>query len=360
MKKKTEIKEETTAPEAVTKAEKTDLETAEPAVEAETAAASDAALTAPAAPEKVYGDKVLTKAQKKQRIAIQWALMIFGIIMMSCSVYFFQTPNNFTLGGIAGVAIVINKLIESASPEVAAILTQGVLMAIINVALLIIGLIILGKQCTFKTIFCSLFYTGFIYLFEKLNIIGLISETGTLTSQPILELVYAILLFGIGGALVFNCGASSGGTDIIALILKKYTSLNVGMALMIIDMIVVCVSFYTFAHVSVGLFSLLGLFTKSFLLDSVIETIGKTKYITIITKNPEIISDYILKVINHGYTMYDAEGGYTKEKKKVLVTVCKRNEALKLKLKIHEVDPSAFVIITDANEILGKGFGGTI
>ena len=239
MKKKTEIKEETTAPEAVTKAEKTDLETAEPAVEAETAAASDAALTAPAAPEKVYGDKVLTKAQKKQRIAIQWALMIFGIIMMSCSVYFFQTPNNFTLGGIAGVAIVINKLIESASPEVAAILTQGVLMAIINVALLIIGLIILGKQCTFKTIFCSLFYTGFIYLFEKLNIIGLISETGTLTSQPILELVYAILLFGIGGALVFNCGASSGGTDIIALILKKYTSLNVGMALMIIDMIVV-------------------------------------------------------------------------------------------------------------------------
>ena len=181
----------------------------------------------------------------------------------------------------------------------------------------------------------------------------------TLTDQPLLELIYAILLFGVGGALIFNCGASSGGTDIIALILKKYTRLNVGMALMLIDFLIVCISFYTF-DVSSALFSLLGLFTKSFLLDSVIENIGKTKYITIITPNPEIISDYILKVINHGYTVYDAEGGYTHQKKKVVVTVCKRSEALKLKMYIHSADPAAFVIITDANEILGKGFGGTI
>lgn len=316
---------------------------------------------------KVYGDKVLTKKQQRQRTVIRWVLLIFGIIMMSCSVYFFQTPNDLTLGGIAGVAIIIYSFLPA---SVGAVLTQGVLMAIINVALLIIGLIVLVKQCTIRTIFCSLFYTGFIWLFEYLDIIGLINGAvgrvdaegivlRTLTDQPLLELVYAILLFGIGGALIFNCGASSGGTDIIALILKKFTSLNVGMALMIIDMIIVLISFYTFTVAS-ALFSLLGLFTKSFLLDSVIEAISKTKCITIITKNHDVISDYILKVINHGYTVYDAEGGYTGEHKKVLITVCKRNEALKLKMKIHEVDPTAFVIITDANEILGKGFGGTI
>ena len=124
-------------------------------------------------------------------------------------------------------------------------------------------------------------------------------------------------------------------------------------------MIVVLVSFYTF-DVDKGLFSVLGLFTKSFLLDGVIESIGKTKYLTIITENPEKIAEYILKVINHGYTMYDAEGGYTHKKKKVLVTVCKRSEALKIKMKIHQEDPASFVIITDANEILGKGFGGTL
>ena len=314
----------------------------------------------------VYGDKVLTKAQQRKRSVLRWVILIFGIIMMSCSVYFFQTPNDFTLGGIAGIAVILESFIKPLAP----FFTQGVIMAIINVALLIIGLIILGKQCTVRTIFCSLFYTAFIWLFEYLDVIGAINtaigrvnEAGvalrSLTDEPLLELVYAILLFGIGGALVFNCGASSGGTDIIALILKKFTNINVGMALMIIDMIVVLVSFYTF-DVDKGLFSVLGLFTKSFLLDGVIESIGKTKYLTIITENPEKIAEYILKVINHGYTMYDAEGGYTHKKKKVLVTVCKRSEALKIKMKIHQEDPASFVIITYANEILGKGFGGTL
>lgn len=305
----------------------------------------------------IYGEKILTKKQRIQRTAIRWSLLVVGIFMMSCSVYFFQTPNSLTLGGIAGIAIIIYSFLPA---SVGAVLTQGVLMVIINVILLIIGLIVLGKQCTVRTIFCSLAYTGIIWLFEYFNVIGLITGgKATLTDQPLLELVYAILLFGIGGALIFNCGASSGGTDIIALILKKYTSLNVGMALMLIDMVIVLISFYTFTVTS-ALFSLLGLFTKSFLLDSVIESISKTKCITIITENAEIISEYILKVINHGYTVYDAEGGYTGAEKKVIITVCKRSEALKLKIKIHEVDPTSFVIITDANEILGKGFGGTI
>ena len=326
-------------------------ENAAQVAESETAASADAA-----AQPVVYGDKVLTKSQKKKRAVLRWVLLSFGIILMSFSVYFFQTPNHFTLGGIAGLALVLGEFIP---------LDYEILMAIINVALLILGLIILGKQCTVRTIFCSLFYTGIIWLFEYFDIIEHINEAAgrvgaaTLTDEPLMELVYAILLFGIGGAIVFNCGASSGGTDIIALILKKFTRLNVGMALMIIDMVIVLISCYTFS-LEIGLFSVLGLFTKSFLLDGVIESLGKTKYITIITENHDIISDYILKVINHGYTIYDAEGGYTHKPKKVLVTVCKRNEALKLKMKIHQVDPTAFVIITDANEILGKGFGGTI
>lgn len=328
-------------------------ENAAQVAESETAASADAAA---AAQPVVYGDKVLTKSQKKKRAVLRWVLLSFGIILMSFSVYFFHTPNHFTLGGIAGLALVLGEFIP---------LDYEILMAIINVALLILGLIILGKQCTVRTIFCSLFYTGIIWLFEYFDIIEHINEAAgrvgaaTLTDEPLMELVYAILLFGIGGAIVFNCGASSGGTDIIALILKKFTRLNVGMALMIIDMVIVLISCYTFS-LEIGLFSVLGLFTKSFLLDGVIESLGKTKYITIITENHDIISDYILKVINHGYTIYDAEGGYTHKPKKVLVTVCKRNEALKLKMKIHQVDPTAFVIITDANEILGKGFGGTI
>ncbi len=312
--------------------------------------------------KKQGGDKVLTKAQKRKRTVIKWVLLNLGIIMMSASVYFFQTPNNFTLGGVAGIAILLSKLIN------VEFFSQAVIMAIINVFLLILGLVILGKQCTFLTIYCSLFYTGIIWLCEFTDLLGHITGVPTptggvaapLTDQPFLEMVYAILLFGVGGALVFNCGASSGGTDIIALILKKFTKINVGMALMIIDLIVVCVSITAFKDPATALYSFMGLFAKSFLLDGVIESIGKTKYITIITNKPEEIGAYILDVINHGYTKYDAEGGYTHEKKHVLVTVCKRGEALKLKTKVKELDSAAFVIITDANEILGKGFGGTI
>lgn len=374
MKKK---KENLTAPEEKTQTqseEKTETAVTETAVvttadetaATETAVAATADETAVSAPVSVAPpkEKTFTKAQKRKKTVLKWVLLNVGILMMSCSVYFFQTPNNFTLGGVAGIAILLANLIQ---PH-AAFFSQAVIMAIINVFLLILGLIILGKQCTVLTIYCSLFYTGIIWLFEFTDVLGHITGIPTptggvavpLTDQPFLEMVYAILLFGVGGALIFNCGASSGGTDIIALILKKFTKINVGMALMIIDLIVVCIAIVAFESVTTALFSFMGLFAKSFLLDGVIESIGKTKYITIITKNPEPIGQYILTVINHGYTMYDAEGGYTREAKKVLVTVCKRGEALKLKTKVKAFDSGAFVIITDANEILGKGFGETI
>ena len=328
---------------------------AEESIPAENTAVADGAeKTAPA--PKVYGDKVLTKAQKRQRTALRWILMTVGILMMAASVFFFQTPNGFTLGGVAGIALLLQYAFNNP------FLTQGVFIAIINVILIVLGLTILGKQCTVRTIYCSLLYTAVIWGLEQLIGPGkqpIHVEKWPLTDQPFMELCYAILLFGIGGALVFNCGSTSGGTDIIAMILKKFTKLNVGVSLLIIDFIVVCITFSS-VPVDVALYSMLGLFAKSFLLDGVIESIGKTKYITIITKKPDEIGEYILNKIKHSYTIYDAEGGYSKEPKKIMITVCKRSEALKLKTKVKIMDPEAFVIITDANEILGKGFGGTL
>ena len=281
--------------------------------------------------------------------------MTAGILMMAASVFFFQTPNGFTLGGVAGVALLLQYAFNNPY------LTQGVFIAIINVFLIILGLVILGKQCTVRTIYCSLLYTVVIWGLEQLigpNNQPIHVEWPLTDGEKFMELCYAILLFGVGGAIIFNCGSTSGGTDIIAMIMKKYTKLNVGVSLLIIDLVVICITF-TSVPVDAALFSLLGLFAKSFLLDGVIESIGKTKYITVITKNPEVISNYIINKIRHSCTILDAEGGYSKEPKKVLLTVCKRGEALKLKTNVKILDPEAFVIITDANEILGKGFGGT-
>lgn len=291
-------------------------------------------------------EKPKKKLSFDRHVALRWTLMTLGTVLMSISVYFFQIPNDFTIGGIAGLAIVLAQFTP---------LSQAIWMAIFNVVLLIVGMIILGRHCTVRTVYCTLLYTGLIALLEVV-----VPLDGPLTDQPLLELVYAILLVGFGGAIIFNCGGSSGGTDIIALILKKYTRINVGMALLVIDLLIVCSSIFAFDSVKIALYSFLGLFAKSFLLDGVIESIGKTKYITIITTHPEEIGQFILNVVKHSYTIYDAEGGYTHEPKKILVTVCRRSEALKLKLKVKDYDKDAFVIITDANEILGKGFGGTI
>lgn len=315
---------------------------------------------------KVYGDKVLTKAQKRKRTVIRWILINVAIVLMAVSVYFFQMQYNFVLGGVGGISIMLSSVIPVEW------LTPAVIMVFINVFLLIFGFIILGKDCTFKTVYCCILYTGLILLFEKVIPLEkpvtaewVLDESGQVlvvngvkqfTGQPFLELCYAILLFGLGGAILFNCGASSGGTDIIALILKKYTKINVGISLLIVDLIVTSVSIFTTSDVSITLYSFLGLFARTFLLDGIIESFGKTKYITVITQKPDEIANYILNVIQHGLTMYDAEGGYTHEKKKILITICKRGEALKLKYKVKSLDPEAFVIITDANEILGKGF----
>ena len=289
------------------------------------------------------------KKQKIKSEALRWSTITVASLMMAFSVYFFQTPYNITLGGIAGVAF----LLGGVTP-----LSQGIWMLIINGALILIGLIFLGKQCTIGTIYSSAVYTGVINLMEVIGKSTNMPEH-IVGEQPLLALMYAILLYGVGGALIFNCGASSGGTDIIALIFKKFTHLNVGIALFLVDLAIVCITIYTIT-IEVALFSFMGLLIKSFLLDSVIEGLGRTKYITVITTKPDEIGKYIVEEVHHSYTVYEARGGFTGDKKNVILTICKRNEAWKIKTKIKQIDPSSFVIISNANEIVGKGFGGTI
>ena len=299
--------------------------------------------------------KKFTKPTKQQVVhtVIDWLLMTVGTVLVAGGVYFFKAPNHFATGGVSGLSIVLAKFVP---------LNQSTLVMIINVALLLLGFIFLGKGCTVRTLYCSLMYSLENFLLEEFLPIETITNAYptadglfTLTNQPLMELVYAMLLTGIGSAIMFNCRASSGGTDIIALILKKFTKLNTGKALLITDATIAISTFFIFG-VQAGLFSILGLFSKAFIIDGVIENIGKTKYITVITAAPEKIGKYILETMKRDFTSYKATGGYTGAEKTVLITVCKRSEALKLKVMAKKLDPAAFIIITDANEILGKGF----
>ncbi len=273
----------------------------------------------------------------------------FGILLLTLGVYFFKTPNGFATGGVSGLSIILANIFP--------ILSQATYMMIINVLLLMLGVIILGKECGILTIYCSLLFSIATRVLEIV-----VPLSGPITDYPLLELVYAVLLSGVGSAIIFKCKGSSGGTDIVALILKKYTSMNVATALLCTDFIIAAFTFIKFSQNGIsfdpqtGLFSLLGLFAKVFVVDDVIDSINMCKAFTIITTKPDEINKYIMQDIHHGVTTYPAKGEYTGENKTVIVTVCRRSEAIRLRRRVLTIDPHAFIIITKTSEIMGKGF----
>ena len=271
----------------------------------------------------------------------QYLLMMLGCVLMSLGIYFFKLPNGFVTGGVTGIATVLAK-ITPVSP--------GLWIWILNIILLLAGFVFLGKGCGINTVFCSMFYSAVTFFLERT-----VPISTPLTNQPLLELVYAILLTSVGSAIIFDSGASSGGTDITALIIKKYSNIDVGKALLAVDFVVSASAFWIF-DIKTGLFSLLGLFSKAFIVDSVIEMLNTCKYFIVITSKRDEISDFIMKTLHHGVTVSGVVGGYTHENKTMIHTVCKRIEAIKLRNKIREIDPHAFIIVTTSSEIIGRGF----
>ena len=272
----------------------------------------------------------------------QYFMIILGTVLLTVGVYFFKIPNGFATGGVSGISTIFGALFK--------VLTQAQWMTLINVILLILGFILLGRGNGVKTVFCSLLFSGLTMVCERF-----IPLQGPLTDQPLLELVYAMLLTSIGSAMIFNSGASSGGTDIMALILKKFTSLDVGKSLLAVDFLVAGSSFFVFG-IKAGLFSMLGLFAKAFLVDAVIDSLNSFKYFIAITDKPDMVREYIMKDLHHGATVTEALGSYTNNKKYMIHTVCKRFEAIKLRKQIKSIDPGSFIIITTSSEIIGRGF----
>ncbi len=273
----------------------------------------------------------------------KFLFMNLGCILLSLGVYFFKIPNGFSTGGVTGIGTVLGKITP---------ISPGAWIWLLNILLMILGFLFLGRQNGVKTVYCSMLYSAITYFLEIL-----VPVSEPLTNQPFLELVYAMLLTSIGSAMIFNSDASSGGTDIAALILKKYTSLDVGKALLAVDFVVAASSFFVF-NLQIGLFSLLGLFAKAFIVDSVIESLNTCKYFVVITTKRDEISEYIIKTLHHGVTVGAVTGEYTKEEKTMIHTVCKRSEAIKLRSRIKEIDPHSFIIITTSSEIIGRGFRG--
>ena len=274
---------------------------------------------------------------------VEYGILTLATFVMVIGIYVFKFPNNFSFGGVTGFAIVLSEFLPS---------TPASLTFIINMGLLLLGFIFLGKGFGIKTAYISMVLSVGLSLCEKIY-----PMEAPLTEEPLLELVFAVALPAVSSAIFFNMDASSGGTDIIALILKKYTKLNTGSALFMSDLFIVVSACFVF-DAQTGLFSLLGLLAKSLMVDNVIENINLCKYFTIICDDPEPICDFIMNHLHRSATIHEAEGTYAHKKKTVIITIMKRGQAVELRNFIRATQPSAFIAITNSSEIIGKGFRG--
>ncbi len=270
-----------------------------------------------------------------------YIVITLAVIIMDLGIYAFKFPNHFSFGGVSGLAVVLNEILGISAAQI---------NLVINLALLVIGFAVLGKSFGLKTAYATVLSSVVLSLMEKMMPIS-----APLTNQPMLELAYAIALPAVAAAMLFYVDASGGGTDIVAMILKKYTTIDIGTALLISDVAIVALSFIAF-DVRTGLFSVCGLLAKSIFVDRTMDQMRLCKYFTIISSDPEPICDFIQNVLNRSTTLYNAEGGYSHENKKVILCALDRRQAVILQRFIRQTDDSAFIMITKSSETFGKGF----
>ena len=268
-------------------------------------------------------------------------LLTASTLLMAFGTYFFKFTNNFTFGGITGLAVLVART---------GLMSAGDFNLIASMLLLIAGLIILGKEFAARTAYCSILLSVALSVMERL---WPMSEP--LTTQPMLELCFAIALPALGSAVLFNFGSSSGGTDIIAMILKKYSSFDIGRALMISDAVITTASFFVF-DIETGLYSFLGLAIRSFMIDNFIESFNLSKYFNVVCDNPEPICDFIVHTLGRSASVCLAKGAYSGKDKYLILTALNRVQAVKLRNFIKVQDPEAFILISNTSEIIGKGF----
>ena len=271
-------------------------------------------------------------------------LMSLGAGLVAVGVYFFKFPNHFSMGGVSGLSILLGEVVK------APWFTPATANTVINILFLILGFFLLDSGFGFRTVYCSLLYSGLVQLLERLA-----PMEKPLTDQLLLELFFAVLLPALGSAILFNINASTGGTDIAAMILKKFTGLDVGRALLCTDVLIAASALLVF-DITSGLCALLGLALKSVLVDTVIESLNRRKAFFIVTSQPDIACDFITKDMGRGATVWDAQGAYTHQEHQVVLAVLSRAQGIQLRRHLKKHDPQAFIIIANSSEIFGKGF----
>lgn len=276
---------------------------------------------------------------KHKHYLVESLSILVGNVLLAFGVSYFIIPNDILTGGVAGVAIALSPLLD--------ISVENIITGLIVICF-VMGYLFLGKGFALKTIASSILYPIILKLLGQFNFQGNI--------DPLLASLYGGLVCGLGIGIVFRVGSSTGGMDIPPLILGKYTNIKTHSWMIILDGLTILLGITTFG-IEATLVGLISAYSMSKMVD-VVQTLNgiSMKQVFIITDHVEAVLDVILVSIDRGATLFNAEGGYTQNPRKIIMTVLLTDQYAKLEKSVKEIDPEAFLIVSNATEVHGNGF----
>lgn len=272
--------------------------------------------------------------------AVDLAAIVVGSALVACGLTLFTIPNDIAPGGVSGLATAL----ASVAP-----LSVGVWTLVLNVPLIALGWWKLGLKPLVKTIVATLLLSLLIDAFTEV--------IPPYTSNPLLAAVLGGVLCGAGMGFIFLRGASTGGTDLVSMLLNRaFPDISMGTLLLCVDAAVVVFAVCVFRDIEVALYSIVTIFVTSKTIDTIMQGADHAKVIYVVTEHGEEMLPVLAKEIERGVTVVPAEGGYTRRQKQLLTIVTRRNTLTQTVRLVRSLDEGAFLFITDATEVLGEGF----
>lgn len=287
--------------------------------------------------KNISNENIVQNIYKKFRVKRYMGLII-GLLLISIGFNLFLLPNNIVFGGVSGLSIITKKLLKW---------NPSTFIFISSLFLLLISYLVLGKEKTRASVLGSILFPIFVNLTSDISTFIKIDN-----SELLISAVFGGIIYGLGAGLVFKAGFTTGGTDIINQIISKYRKVSMGNAMLMSDGLIVLSGVFVFG-INKLMYAIITVYIIGLITDRVLLGISDSKAFYIIAEKDEQIKDYVLNYLNHGVTIFDARGGFTKEKEKVLFCVVPTKEYFKLKEGIHEIDKNAFFVVTDAYEVFG-------
>ena len=283
------------------------------------------------------GRNIIKEIYQKGKVK-RYIEFVFGCLLVALAFNLFYAPNEIVAGGVSGISIILKHIFG---------FNQSYVILIGNILLLILSYFVLGKETTKMSILGSILFPIFVNLTQ-----GLSTYVSFQQSELLLVAIFGGLLQGTGAGLIFRAGFSTGGTDILDMIVSRKLKMSMGSSILFVEGIIVASGFFVFGFNRL-IYAIIVLYLISLATDRVLLGISDSKAFYIITEKDKKVKDFILKEMKHGVTVFEATGGYDNEEKNVLMCVIPTKEYYVLKEGIHAIDKNAFFVVTDSYQVIG-------